>query len=79
VKLLPATPTAVCRTKLLLGSVTQGTTEVVVRPFSEKVWLTVELLPLMATITNVVGDELELFLYAVTVTPAEGTAVAPIR
>jgi len=76
---LPETATADCCARSLLPSVTQGTTEVAVRPFKLKVWLTAALFPLMATTTKVVGEELLVFLNAVTDTPPVGTAVAPMR
>ena len=45
-----------------MGSVNHGTTEVTLSPLRLKVWLVVELLPLMATMTMVVGEELLVFL-----------------
>lgn len=59
---MPETAIAACWTRLLLLSVTQGTTEVTLRPVRLKVWLVVELLPLIATMTMVVGEELLVFL-----------------
>lgn len=79
VKLLAATGAAPCLAKDRVPSVIQGVTDMVVRPVKLKVWFTAAPVPLMATITNVVGDEPEVFLKAVTDIPAEGTAVAPIR
>jgi len=58
VKLLPETATALCWTKPLPLSpywsfVSQGVTEVTVRPVRLKVWFTAEFVLLMATITTV--------------------------
>ena len=78
-KLFPETGTAAIWTRLLLLSVTQGTTEVTLTPVKLKVWLVVELLPLMATTTTVAGEEVESLLKEVTETPEEGEAVAPMR
>jgi hypothetical protein len=79
VKLLPETATAAIWTRLLPASVTQGVTEVTFTPLKLKAWLVVELLPLMATMTTVAGEEVESLLKAATETPAEGEAVAPMR
>jgi hypothetical protein len=62
VKLPPATATAVCATRSRLLSVTQGVTEVVVIPLKLNVWLTAALVPLTATMTKVVGEEVFVFL-----------------
>jgi len=79
VKLFPETATAAFWTRSLLPSVTQGTTEVTLSPLRLKAWFVAALLALMATMTMVVGEELLVFLKAVTETPPVGTAVAPIR
>ena len=59
--------------------VTQGVTEVTLTPLTVKVWLTDELLLLMATNTMVAGEEVLVFLKALTDTPDDGTSVAPMR
>jgi len=76
---LPDTATAAFCTKLLLLSVTQGVTELTLTPLMLKVWLVVELLLLMATKTMVWGEEVLVFLNALTLTPDVGPAVAPMR
>lgn len=78
-KLPPETATAGWATRLVLPLVTQGVTEVTLTPLIVKVWLTEELFPLMATNTMVWGEEVLVFLKALTDTPEEGTSVAPIR
>jgi hypothetical protein len=77
-KLVPVTPMAVCRVRLLLASVIQGVTWLTVAPEKLNVIDWVPLLLLMATNTRVVGLE-ALFLKAEIDTPAVGTSVAPIR
>jgi hypothetical protein len=62
VKELFETAMAPCWTRLLFPSVTQGTTDVTLRPVKLKVWLVAELLPLMATMTMVAGEEVLVFL-----------------
>ena len=74
-KLLAATGTAAFWVKLLVGSVSQGVTEVVVIPVKLKVWFTATLLPLTATMKNCPD---RVFLKAEIETPAEGLAVAEI-
>ncbi len=61
-KLFPETGTAVCWIRLLLESVNHGVTEVTVTPLNVKVCATAAVLPLIATMTTVAGDVLELFL-----------------
>ena len=78
-KELPDTATADFWTRLLLPSVTQGMTEVTLTPLRLKVWLVVEPLLLMATKTMVWGEEVLVFLKALTATPDVGAAVAPMR
>jgi hypothetical protein len=78
VKVFPLTGIAVRRVRLLLGSVTQGVTEVTVIPLKVMGWDTVEVLTFMATTTTVVGLE-DAFSKAETETPVDGTSVAPMR
>ena len=78
-KLFPTTATVPAITRLRVGSVIQTVTEEVETPFKVKVWLVPVAFPLMATMTKFKGDGLLLFLKAVTLIPAEGTAVAPMR
>ncbi len=64
---------------MLLPSVTQGVTELTFTPLIEKVWLMEEPFPLMATKTIVWGEDVLVFLKALTETPEDGTSVAPMR
>ena len=59
---MAATAAGPCLAKLRVPSVIQGVTEVVLRPVKLKVWFTAAALPLMATITKVVGDDPDEFL-----------------
>ena len=79
VKLLPETDTAACATRLVPEFVSHGVTEVAPRLFKLKVWLVAEVLLLIATITNFVGEEVLVSLKALTNNPEVGAAVAAMR
>jgi len=66
VNVLPDTETAGCATRFVEASVRHGVTDVTLTPFNAKVWLVAEVLLLIAMKTIFDGDDVFVFLNALT-------------